>query len=234
MSRVLLCVRHCIWHRHIQDRHQLRFVMLQHKAFDQIKLTVTFFFQNNNYCLSNYYVTLHEAHFSLTNEYFLSQSQNFPHLMKPDRSWSFSHERVTPASFPCPKTNPLHNQVSHVQKINLFLSSRLPLGLGSGLSPSVLPIIVLCIFLFSTIPATCSTQLVFLGLLTLTMARSTNHDAPQYAILSSPLLFRSCWIQILSSTPIAWTPSVPVHLIRWKDKFYTSKRQQTELLFCVL
>ena len=154
--------------------------------------------------------------------------------MEPERSLLFSHKPVTPANCPYPKTNPPHSQAFHVQNINLFLSSCLPLGFGGGLSPSAFAIIALCIFLFSTTPATRTTQLIFLDLFTLIMAISTNREAPQHVILSSPVLFPPCWVQILSSTPIAWPPSLRVHLIMWKAKFSTNTRQQRELQYFVL
>jgi hypothetical protein len=46
-----------------------------------------------------------------------------------------------------------------------------------------------------------------------------------------PSVLSSLLVQILSSTPITWTPSMHVHLISWKAKFYTSTRRTTRECF---
>ena len=147
--------------------------------------------------------------------------------METEGSWKFP-----PPVHILSYTKPFHALNPTSWRSILILSSHLCLILLSGLFPSGFSTITLYAPLISSISATCPAHLFHLGLITrISLVRSTNHYAPHYVVVSTPLSPRPSEANIFSSAPYSQTHSAYVPPSMRATMLQTHIKQEAKLHF---
>jgi len=129
--------------------------------------------------------------------------------------------------------NPIHASQFHLLKIHFdTILPSMPRS-SKWFFPLGLPTKTLFAPSLSPICATCPIHLIIDLITQRYLVRSTQHEALNYGVFSTPLPLRLSCTQISSSPPYSQTSSAYVHPSAQVTKLHIHTKQEAKLQFCV-